>query len=231
MIDQWREWLYPLGFLSSLLFSSRMLLQWLTSEVRGRSVVMPLFWKLSLGGNLLLALHSLIQVQFHVCLIQVCNAIISWRNFNLMQPIQQQVTFRTTAAMLGSAVCTVFALFWLNGMFLSENVDTWFRIPTTPWQDQQHLHVPFFWHLIGFSGLILFGSRFWIQWWGAEQQKTSYLSSPFWWISLIGESLCLIYFLKIHDPVNSIGPAFGLIPYIRNLMLIYQKQPATINRQ
>jgi lipid-A-disaccharide synthase len=74
-------------------------------------------------------------------------------------------------------------------------------------------------------GLALFSTRFWIQWWCAEQEKKSYLSGSFWWISLIGESLCLIYFLKIHDPVNSIGPAFGLIPYIRNLMLIYKKQP------
>lgn len=231
MIDHWREWLYPLGFLSSLLFSSRMLLQWLTSEVKGRSVVMPLFWKLSLCGNLLLAMHSLIQVQFHVCLIQTCNAVISWRNFNLMQPAQQQITLRTTTILLGSAMASVFALFWLNGMLLNANADAWFRIPTTPWQDQNYLQVSFTWHLLGFIGLILFGSRFWIQWWCAEQQKTSYLSSSFWWTSLIGESLCLIYFLKIHDPVNSIGPACGLIPYIRNLMLIYQKQPATSNRQ
>lgn len=225
MIEQWREWLYPLGFLSAVAFSSRMLLQWITSEVKGRSVVMPLFWKLSLCGNFLLAIHSLIQAQFHVCLIQSCNAVISWRNFNLMQPAQKQVTLSTTIAILGVAICTVFSLFWLNGVFFFEHTDAWFRIPTTPWQDHGHLQVAFIWHLIGFLGLILFGSRFWIQWWCAEKQKASYLSGSFWWISLIGESLCLIYFLRIQDPVNSIGPAFGLIPYIRNLMLIYQRQP------
>ena len=228
MIEQWREWLYPLGFLSALAFSSRMLLQWITSEVKGRSVVMPAFWKLSLCGNLLLAFHSLIQIQFHVCLIQACNAVISWRNLNLMKPPEEQISFRGTIKLFISAILTVLTIFWLNGMFLLENSEAWFRIPSTPWQDNTNLHITFGWHIMGFFGLTLFSSRFWIQWWCAEQKKTSYLSRSFWWISLVGESLCLIYFLKIQDPVNSIGPAFGLIPYIRNLMLIYKRQPSTL---
>lgn len=226
MIDQWREWLYPLGFLSAIAFSSRMLLQWLTSEVKGRSVVMPAFWKLSLCGNILLALHSLIQVQFHVCLIQTCNAVISWRNLNLMQTQEQQKSLQQTIRIFVIAVLTICTIFWLNGFLFLKNSEAWFRVPSTPWHDNAGRHLFFGWHFIGFIGLALFSSRFWIQWWCAEKQKTSYLSSSFWWISLIGETLCLTYFLKIHDPVNSIGPAFGLIPYIRNLMLIYKRQPA-----
>lgn len=226
MIDQWREWLYPLGFLSAVAFSSRMLLQWIASEIKGRSVVMPAFWKLSLCGNILLALHSLIQVQFHVCLIQVCNAIISWRNLNLMQPASQQISMRQAIGILITGGFTVLAIFWLNGYFFLANSEAWFRIPSTPWQTNAGLHLAFGWHLLGFLGLALFSSRFWIQWWCAEQRKTSYLSGSFWWSSLLGESLCLVYFLKIHDPVNSIGPAFGLIPYLRNLMLIYKRQPS-----
>lgn len=229
MIDQWREWLYPLGFLSAIAFSSRMLIQWITSEVKGRSVVMPIFWKLSLCGNILLAIHSLIQVQFHVCLIQTCNAVISWRNLNLMKPYDQQLPLKNVLSILVLAVTTTLSLFLLNGYFLLDNQEVWFRVPSTPWQDNGNLQISFVWHLIGFLGLTLFGSRFWFQWWSIEKEKTSYLSSSFWWISLIGECLCLTYFLKIHDPVNSIGPAFGLIPYVRNLMLIYtKKQPAKI---
>lgn len=228
MIDDWRMWLYPLGFLASIAFSSRMLLQWLTSEVKGRSVVMPLFWQLSLSGNLLLATHSLIQVQYHVCLIQTCNAVISWRNLNLMKPFDQQISLTKTINILITAVVAITTIFFVNGIFFLDNAAIWFRIPSTPWQDNTDLNITFFWHFIGFIGLALFSSRFWIQWWCAEQQKKSYLGGSFWWISLIGESLCLLYFLKIHDPVNSIGPAFGLIPYIRNLMLIYKKQPVEL---
>ena len=208
-------------------FSSRMLLQWIASEAKGRCVVMPAFWKLSLCGNLLLALHSLVQVQLHVCLIQTCNAVISWRNLNLMQPPDKQISFRQTIIFLAGGILTTLIIFFVNGLFLPENSEALFRVPTTPWHDNANLHISFGWHLIGFLGLILFGSRFWVQWWCAEQQKTSYLSRSFWWISLLGEGLCLAYFLKIKDPVNSIGPAFGLIPYIRNLMLIYKKHPST----
>lgn len=226
MIDQWREWLYPLGFLSAIAFSSRMLLQWLTSEVKGKSTIMPAFWKLSLCGNILLALHSFIQVQFHVCLIQTCNAVISWRNLNLMQSCQYQKSLQQTLKIFIASVIIVWMVFWLNGYFFLGSSEAWFRIPSTPWQEHINHHISFTWHLIGFIGLALFSSRFWIQWWCAEKQKISYLSISFWWTSLIGEVLCLTYFFKINDPVNSIGPAFGLIPYIRNLMLIYKRQPA-----
>lgn len=215
-----REWLYPLGFLAAFAFSSRMLIQWLSSEAKGKSYVTPLFWKLSLAGNILLAAHSFIQIQFHVCIIQVCNAVISWRNLNLMKPKTHQITTRQTCYLLITAiVITLTSFAWQNNFILSD-IHNWFRIPTTPWQQhfQKPLHLS--WHLFGFVGLALFSSRFWLQWWCAEKQQRSYLGPAFWWVSLTGESICLVYFLSIHDPVNFIGPAFALIPYIRNLILI-----------
>lgn len=224
MSELWREWLYPLGFLSAIAFSGRMLLQWLTSEVKGQSVVMPAFWMLSLCGNLLLAVHALIQIQFHVCLIQTWNGIISWRNLNLMKPAPQQLPRGRTIVILGLAPVIVFALFWLQGHFLIGSHHVWFRIPSAPWQENNGLEVGLGWHLFGFLGLTLFSSRFWIQWWLAEKHKASYLGAAFWWVSLAGEVICLTYFLRINDPVNFIGPAFGLIPYIRNLMLLYKVQ-------
>lgn len=222
MIDYLRELLYPLGFLSALAFGARMLVQWLTSEVKGRSVVMPGFWKLSLLGNLLLATHSLVQMQFHVCAIQACNAVISWRNLDLMQLPDQQITFRRTVIILISALATVVGLFALQGYFLMGEGE-WFRIPVAPWQTQMHTQASFAWHLFGIAGLILFNSRFWLQWWCAETRHESYLGPAFWWVSLIGELVCLTYFLRIHDSVNFIGPLLALVPYIRNLMLIYKK--------
>ncbi|MEL7087846.1 MAG: lipid-A-disaccharide synthase N-terminal domain-containing protein [Planctomycetota bacterium] len=45
-----------LGLLGQLLFTGRMVVQWLVSEKHGRSVVPPVFWYLSLAGaSLLLA--------------------------------------------------------------------------------------------------------------------------------------------------------------------------------
>jgi len=224
MSGDWRELLYPLGFLAAAAFSGRMLLQWLTSEVRKESTVMPLFWKLSLCGNLLLVVHSLIQVQFHVCAIQTCNAVISWRNLNLMQPVENRFSTRRTIQLMIAAICLISLTFALQGHFLIGEGNEWFRIPVAPWQSHNVVSFSTAWHLFGFVGLMLFSSRFWIQWWYAEKKQTSYLGAPFWWASLIGESICLVYFFTIGDSVNYIGPLVALVPYIRNLMLLYPKK-------
>lgn len=222
MIDSWRELLYPLGYLSAIAFGARFLLQWLTSELLQKSVVTRAFWQLSLFGNLLLLLHSFIQVQFHVCVVQACNAVISWRNLNLMQPKDRQQPFQTVIYyLLGSIVATALA-FAIQGFFLTDGLGDWFRLPTISGQEAPR-HLNQFWHFLGTLGVILFSSRFWVQWWGAEKQKNSYLGPAFWWLSLIGGILSLVYFVRIDDPVNVIGPLFGLLPYIRNLMLL-QKQ-------
>lgn len=218
----WQELLYPLGFLSAIAFSSRMLLQWISSEVKQRSTVMPAFWKLSLCGNILLALHAFIQMQFHVYIIQICNGLVSWRNLNLMQS-QQSLSFRQTIKLFIPIFCIAALLFLLQNLLFTDTQE-WFRIPSLPWK--QHIHNPLAlsWHVLGFLGLILFNSRFWIQWWCAEKKQQSYLGPSFWWISLIGESLCLIYFLRINDPVNFIGPLVAMVPYARNLMLLHKRK-------
>ena len=212
MSEHWREFLYPLGFIAPLAFGSRVLFQWLISEARKESVVTGLFWKLSLAGNVSLWLHSILQQQIHVALIQSLNGVISWRNLNLMQPIEKQATLRKTVFLILAAMAVTFFLFFIQGDY--------FRIPQVPWQTHAANQVPVFWHILGSIGLVLFNSRFWLQWICAEKYKKSYLGSAFWWISLAGDTLCLAYFALIYDPVNFIGPVLGLIPYVRNLMLI-----------
>lgn len=226
MIEYLQQILYPLGFIAPLAFGSRVLLQWLTSEVKKESVVPALFWKLSIIGNVSLWLHASFQSQIHVALIQACNGVISWRNLNLMQDPTQQSTLRKTIFYLLAATGGTVLLFFLQG-YLNHN-DVWFRIPQAPWQTHAEKKISLIWHLIGTSGLILFNSRFWLQWISVEKYKKSYLGTSFWWISLIGDSLCLAYFLRIHDPVNFIGPILGLVPYIRNLILIHKSSKKSI---
>jgi lipid-A-disaccharide synthase-like uncharacterized protein len=223
MSNGWRELPYPLGYLSAIAFGGRFLLQWLTSEIKQKSVVTRAFWQLSLAGNLLLFMHSFIQVQFHVCVVQACNAVISWRNLNLMQPTNQQLRFQTIIYFLLASVGTTALAFSVQGLFLSEGIGDWFRLPAFSGQNVPPRSLSLFWHFLGTLGVILFSSRFWVQWWCAERQKTSYLGPTFWWLSLVGGVLSLVYFVRIEDPVNIIGPLFGLLPYIRNLMLL-QKQ-------
>lgn len=222
-VEFWRETLYPLGFISSLAFTARFLVQWIYSEIKQQSLVTTLFWKLSLMGNICLLIHSSIQGQFHVAFIQTCNSIISWRNLNLMQSISKQYRIRTVLITLGGALLSLTFLF----AFQPGGFSGWFRIPV--WLSHQaDTSLGLTWHLLGFGGLILFNSRFWIQWWLAEKHQKSFLSPSFWWMSLIGDLFCLAYFFRIQDYVNVIGPAFGLIPYMRNLMLAYK--PSKISR-
>jgi len=217
---EWREWLYPLGFLSSIAFSGRMMLQWLSSEYQQKSIVTRNFWYLSLIGNIFLLIHSLVQVQYHVCFVQTCNAVISWRNLDLMKPEKERYQLRPVVAIFVVALLLMTSLFLLQGNLLLEGPFVWFRVPHLPWNSSDSQPVSMLVHFVGFIGIILFSSRFWVQWWLAERCKKSYLGPLFWWLSLIGDILSLGYFLRINDPVNFIGPAFGAIPYIRNLMLI-----------
>jgi lipid-A-disaccharide synthase-like uncharacterized protein len=48
-----------IGLLGQLLFTGRMLVQWIASERQGKSVVPPLFWWMSLVGSLLLLAYFL----------------------------------------------------------------------------------------------------------------------------------------------------------------------------
>lgn len=219
MIEGWREFLYPLGFLSGLAFGARFILQWLKSEIRKKSIVTPAFWKLSLTGNVLLFLHSFIQMQFHVCIIQVINGVISWRNLNLMKDMSKHLRTRSVVILLIFLLASTALAFFLQELYFLDVDNAWFRIPSNSWNSAP-LSIDYVWHVFGFIGLVLFNSRFWIQWWHAEKTQTSTLSRSFWWISLAGALCSIVYFARIQDPVNLIGPAIGMVPYIRNLMLL-----------
>lgn len=90
-------------------------------------------------------------------------------------------------------------------------------------------NVSILWHLFGGAGCILFASRFWIQWLEAEKSKESKVGKKFWIISIIGSLVALIYFLQVKDWISSINYSFGLIPYIRNLVLSKMEKTALRN--
>lgn len=77
---------------------------------------------------------------------------------------------------------------------------------------------------VGFAGQLLFSSRFVVQWLASERAKASVMPIMFWWFSIGGGTLLLIYAIWRQDPVFILGQAFGLVVYIRNLMLISQSR-------
>ncbi len=224
-MSEWLDILYPLGFLAQLVFCARVVVQWLESEIKSKSVASKTFWNLSIAGSALMFAHAFVQSQFPVCLAQVCNGVIAWRNLNLMQTEDRQITFNTMLKLLAASICCVAVLFFVQWHFVHNAETSWFRAPTYFKDHPEQGYSPI-WHLAGTIGILLFASRFWVQWWDSEKEKESRLGASFWWISLIGAILSCAYFLRLADFVNLIGPASGAIPYVRNLMLLNKTHPA-----
>jgi len=78
------------------------------------------------------------------------------------------------------------------------------------------------WVTLGLGGQILFTGRMLVQWIVSERSKRSVVPVAFWWMSLIGSSMLLIYFIWRRDIVGILGQATGWFIYIRNLVLIYR---------
>lgn len=82
--------------------------------------------------------------------------------------------------------------------------------------------------MLGMLGQILFFSRFLVQWIASEKKGKSTVPLAFWYLSIGGGGLLLVYALWRKDPVISLGQLVGLFVYVRNLMLIYRHKPAPV---
>ena len=80
------------------------------------------------------------------------------------------------------------------------------------------------WLAIGLAGQLAFGARFLVQWIVSERRGKSVIPLAFWWLSLGGGVILLAYAVHRSDPVFIIGQAFGLIVYVRNVVLIRRRQ-------
>jgi lipid-A-disaccharide synthase-like uncharacterized protein len=76
------------------------------------------------------------------------------------------------------------------------------------------------WIIVGFLGQVLFTARFVVQWVASERARRSIVPAAFWFFSVGGGIVLLIYAIYRRDPVFIAGQAGGLIIYARNIMLI-----------
>jgi lipid-A-disaccharide synthase-like uncharacterized protein len=79
------------------------------------------------------------------------------------------------------------------------------------------------WILLGYVGQFLFGMRFIVQWLASERVGRSVIPVAFWFFSIGGGALLLIYALYIRDPVFIIGQGLGLFVYLRNLYFVFRE--------
>ena len=76
------------------------------------------------------------------------------------------------------------------------------------------------WVALGFVAQAFFTMRFVVQWIASERARKSVMPVAFWFFSIGGGTLLLIYALYRRDPVFIAGQGLGLLVYIRNVYFI-----------
>ncbi|OGC45250.1 hypothetical protein A2V49_01460 [candidate division WWE3 bacterium RBG_19FT_COMBO_34_6] len=80
------------------------------------------------------------------------------------------------------------------------------------------------WVIFGFAAQFIFFLRFAVQWWVSEKKKESVIPVSFWYLSLVGTLMILVYSIKRQDIVFTTASCLNALIYIRNLMLINKKK-------
>lgn len=85
-----------------------------------------------------------------------------------------------------------------------------------------------FWIILGLFAQFLFFMRFFVQWIVSEKKGESTIPVSFWYFSIAGSFLLLIYSIYRKDAVFILGQSVGSFVYIRNLILIYRRGKAVV---
>ena len=194
-----------IGAIAQILFSSRLILQWLLSEKHKKILTPVLFWELSLLASFLLFLYGYLRDDFAIMLGQVITYYIYIRNIQLQH---QWEKFPRLMRIFIYAFPVIILFYGYNNgiydrekLFHNENIPVWL-----------------FW--LGVFSQMLFTFRFIYQWIYSERRKESHLPLGFWLISLSGSFLILVYAVFRRDPVLLAGQLTGFIVYLRNIIII-----------
>lgn len=200
------NWLiYSIGFLAQILFSSRLIVQWLTSEKQKKVTTPVLFWSLSLMASFLLFVYGYLRDDFAIMLGQILTYFIYIRNLQLQN---QWNKLPKLLRLFLFIFPLIIGFYYFNNNVI--DVDNLFRNEAIP-----------VWLLIlGIISQVVFTFRFVYQWLYSEKKKESSLPFGFWFLSLIGSLLILTYAILRKDPVLFAGHILGATVYIRNLILL-----------
>ena len=202
------EWLiYSVGFIAQILFSSRLVVQWIASEKQQKVITPTTFWTLSLVASLLLFIYGYLRQDFAIMLGQGLTYYIYIRNLQL-QGEWKKLPWVVRGFLL--LVPSMIVIYYFNNskidmhiLFKNEDIPIWLLV-------------------LGIVSQVIFTFRFIYQWIYSEQKKISTLPTGFWLLSLIGALLILSYAIIRKDPVLFLGHGLGSIIYARNLFLIYK---------
>lgn len=203
------NWLiYSVGFTAQILFSSRLVVQWVTSEKQRKVITPTLFWTLSLFASFLLFVYGYLRDDFAIMLGQSLTYFIYIRNLQLQNEWQKFPKLLRWFLFLAP---TLIIIYYFNNNRI--DVEILFKNEAIP-----------IWLLsLGIVSQVVFTLRFVYQWLYSEKQKESVLPLGFWLLSLAGSLLILTYAIFRRDPVLFIGHILGTIIYVRNLILLHKQ--------
>ena len=81
-----------------------------------------------------------------------------------------------------------------------------------------------FWLAFGLLAQLSFAARFIIQWITSERAGKSVVPMAFWFFSVAGGTMTLIYGLVKREPVIIFGQLLSNVIYVRNIMLIWKNR-------
>jgi len=193
---------FILGLVAQLLFSARILIQWIASERAGRSVVPVAFWYFSLLGSLLLLVYSFIRHDLVFVFSQLPGLYIYVRNLQLIKNPGKREHRKRDLLFATVALSTVFILA----------------------MTKLGKEIPVMWLVIGLTGQVIWNGRFVVQLICSEREGHSYLPKSFWILGLVGSAITLIYAFYRREPVFILGQLPNVFVYARNLLLISRSE-------
>jgi lipid-A-disaccharide synthase-like uncharacterized protein len=81
-----------------------------------------------------------------------------------------------------------------------------------------------FWLVFGIAAQLLFTARFVVQWIVSERLGKSVVPLAFWFLSMGGGLMLLVYGLVRREPIIILGQALAVFIYLRNLVLIFRNR-------
>jgi len=102
---------------------------------------------------------------------------------------------------------------------------------TPVWQRVLNVRSPIgvAWVTLGLIGQLAFMTRMLYQWLVSERHGRSVVPVAFWWISIAGASMLLVYFVWRRDVVGVLGQSMGFLVYGRNLWLIHRGREPSVS--
>lgn len=197
--------IYSIGFFAQLLFSIRLILQWILSEKSKKVLTPSVFWKLSLFASFLLFVYGYLREDFAIMLGQAITYFIYIRNLQLQGEWKKAPKLVRIFLWIFPLLIVIYYFnnntYDLAKLLKNENIPQWLLI-------------------MGIVAQTVFALRFVYQWIYSEKNKESILPYGFWLLSFVGSVMILIYAIIRRDPVLFVGHLMGSVIYFRNLVLL-----------